>query len=295
MVEIDDIDDSDLERIREEEKEELPKVSASEIKVKAPYPDLNGVSPRVASKVQKALEKGRRYFGSSGASLTYQVNGVIKNEQLKADKAKIGLDGERETTKFLRDWMKDKPGVVLVDSVHINKDYKEHDTEDEMEEVLDEEEGVIDGKDTDHVLLIGDVVILVDTKRWKSKKRYAVNEHGSALRTNKNFPGGRIRMKNAIFLWRDYLDEDAVLIGIVFINSEETSVTRNYNWYKQSFRLVELDRMKEFLDEVWKNTCEDEDRKSINSSLVSQVVACAIKPDDDRKRVLNPQALKGFH
>lgn len=256
--------------------------------------DVAGVKTPVIEGVAKMLKKGRRYFGSSGASLTHQVSNPDAPDEIKPELAKIGLEGERETTKILRDWMADKPGVVLVDSVHINMDYKTANIDDEeIPEALDEETGLVDGKDTDHVLLIGNEVVLIDTKRWKKKRRYSISDSGNVLRANRDFPGGRVRMKHAIYLWVEYLHEDAVLNGIVFVNSEETSVTRNFNWYKQPFRLLEKDRFTEFLDEKW-NRVSESDRTTINPNLVAQVALSAIKPYDVYTQVFNEKALNEF-
>lgn len=276
------------------EKEPLPKVTPDQIEVGPVVDDIPGVKTEVAEDISKMLSKGRRYFGSSGASLTHQVNNPDEESGINPDLARAGLEGERDTTKVLRDWMADKPGIVLVDSVHINMDYKTAGLEEEeIPEALDEETGIVDGKDTDHVLLIGNEVVLIDTKRWKQKKRYSISDSGTVLRTNKEFPGGRVRMKHAIYLWAEYLHEDAILNGIVFINSDETSVTRNYNWYKQPLRLLEKDRFTEFLDEKWRRVSE-EDRTTINPNLVAQVALSAIKPFDIYTQVFNEKALNAF-
>lgn len=262
--------------------------SPTKITVESPAKTIEGVKPEVAAKIALMLQEGRRYFGSSGAALTHQVFNPDwrGKEGLKPELAKVGLDAERSTTKLLRKWMKDKPGVVLVDSAHIRGWGKE--------EVVDEELGLIDGGDTDHILIIGSEVILVDTKRWKSKRNYTVGDDGKVLRTGKPFPGGNVHMREAIHMWLDYLHEDASLTGIVLINAEETVVFRNRNWYTQSYRLVELDRFEELLNEKWEKYIDDYDKTYINSTIVSQVVVCAVKPYDEFKRVMSEQALKTF-
>lgn len=259
----------------------------SNIVVEPPARKIEGVKPHIAEKIAQMLRDGRRYFGSSGASLTHQVsNPSWADKGIKPELAKIGLDAERSTTKILREWMKDKPGVVLVDSCHIRGWGKE--------EVVDEEMGLIDGGDTDHVLIIGTEVILIDTKRWKSKRNYTVADDGRVLRTAKPFPGGNVHMREAIHMWLDYLHEDASLTGLVFINAEETQVFRNRNWYTQAYRLVELDRFLELLNEKWNNYVDEYDKEHINSTLVAQVVVSAVKPYDEFKRVISETALKGF-
>lgn len=257
----------------------------SSIVVLPPKASIEGVRTEVAVKVAEMLKAGKRYFGSSGASLTHQAfNPALRTEGLDPTLAKIGLDGERDTTTVLRKWMKDKPNVVLVDSVHIRGWGKEE---------IDPETGFIDGGDTDHVLLLGNEVILIDTKRWKGKRNYTVGDNGEALRSNKPFPGGNLHMKQAIHMWLDYLDEDAAITGIVCVNSEEVTVFRNRNWYTQSYRLVELDRFPELLDEKWK-AIDDYDKGHINSTLVSQVALNAVKPYDARERVFHMPSLAEF-
>lgn len=255
------------------------------ITVDPPAGDAGGVKPQVALKIAEMLRDGRRYFGSSGASLTHQAyNPEYESKGIKPELAKIGLEGERDTTTVLKRWIKDKPGAVLVDSVHVRGWGKEE---------VDEETGMIEGGDTDHVLIVGSEVILIDTKRWKSKRNYSVGDNGEALRSNKPFPGGNLHMQQAIHLWLDYLHEDASITGIVCINAEETVVFRNRNWYTKPYRLVEIGRFTELLDEKWK-MISDYDKTHINSTLVAQVVVGCVKPFDPYTRVFDKKALQNF-
>lgn len=261
-------------------------IRPEEISVDPPHDHIEGVKPKVALGITEMLKKGRRYFGSSGASLTQQAfNPAWDDKGIDKTLAKIGLEGERDTTTVLKRWMKDKPGAVLADSVHIKGFGKD--------ERVDEETGMIEGGDTDHVIIIGSEVILIDTKRWKSKKNYSVGDNGEALRTNKSFPGGNLHMRQALHLWLNYLDEDASVTGIVCINAEEVTVFRNRNWYTQAYRLVELARLEELLNEKWK-VIDDYDKRNINSTLVSQVVVGCQKPYDSYERVFSMPTLQEF-
>jgi len=255
------------------------------ITVEPPVKNIEGVTQEAAKMVQKALESGRRYFGSSAASLTHQVfNPEVINSGIKPELAKVGMEGERDTTRFLKKWIADKPNAVLIDSVHVRGWGKEE---------IDEETGFIDGGDTDHVIVIGNEVILIDTKRWKSKKNYTVSENGEALRTNQTFGGGKLNMKSALYLWLNFLHDSASLTGIVCINSEDIVVFRNRNWYTQSFRLVELARFEELLNEKWK-MISDRDKNRINTTLVSQIAVNAVKPFDSYSRVFDMNSLRDF-
>lgn len=265
---------------------EEEKIDPRSIVVDAPNNRIQGVKPAVAKKIEEVLKSGRRYFGSSGAYMTHQAFNSEYTEQEGANKeaAKEHLDGERDTTTFLKKWIKDKPGTVLIESVRVPF---------VDEEQIDPETGVIEGIDVDHVLLIGNEVILIDTKRWKKKKTYGVSEDGSALMTNKPFPGAHIYMSEYIQKWLDYLDEDACVTGIVCINQEEVSVVRNKNWYVNNYRLVELGRFEELLNDKWK-LVEDYDKTHINSTLVAQMVVRCQKPFDQYSKVFDMKTLRDF-
>ena len=129
------------------------------ITITPPIPDVEGVDHRISLKIAQMLQQGRRYFGSAGASLSHHANNPDYDSEFKRKLTSSGLEGERSTSKKIREWMRDKPNAVLIDSVHI----KGMGTE-----TIDPESGTVDGGDTDHILLIGSLVILIDSKRWKS-------------------------------------------------------------------------------------------------------------------------------
>lgn len=254
----------------------------SKVIIEPPLSNIEGVKDKVAVKIEKILKDGRRYFGSSGSAMTHQASSpeLDAKENLKRDVAKDYLEAERETTEFLKKWIKDKPNAVLIDSVYI-PDWENEDPE------VDEELGIFEGGDTDHILLIGNEILLIDTKRWKKKKNYSINDDGNALMTNKQFPGGEITMKEAIYSWLDYFEEeDASITGMVCINAEEATVLRNKNWFTQVYRLVEIDRFEELLDKKWEEI-DDEDKSRINSTLVAQSVVRCVKPFDIYSKVFS--------
>ena len=228
--------------------------------------------------VERMLEDGRRYFGSSGASLTHQIsNPEYEDKGIDSGLAKAGLDGEHKTSRLLLDWIEDKPNVILVDSVHL-KSYGE--------EEYNEETGTMEGGDTDHVLIIGSFVIIIDSKNWKGKRRYSINESGEVIRGNSTFPGGKINTVPASKLWAEALKPfRATISSIVSISSEKVMVTRDRNWWKQPYRLVTLEILEEFLDDVWEKL-PDKVKRDINVNLVAAVASNAIKPYDVYKEQL---------
>jgi len=259
---------------------------ADSIAVAPPKGNIEGVKPQVAQKISEMLKGGRRYFGSAGASLTHLASNPAYKvpEGFDRGSSRIGLEGERETSAFLQKWMKDKPNAVLIDSVHIRNWGQEE---------IDEETGLIEGGDTDHILIIGSEVLLIDTKRWKKKTSYQVADDGTITRANRAFPGGNVRATAAMHMWLDYLDADAKITTFICINTPEITVFRNRNWYQQSFRLVEIDRFEELLNTKYERI-DEEDKSTINSTLVAQVVVGAVKPYDEYQRVFAMDALNAF-
>lgn len=228
--------------------------------------------------IEKMLNKGRRYFGSSGASLTHQIsNPIYEGKGIDAGLARAGLEGEHKTSKLLLKWMKDKPNVILVDSVHL-KNYGE--------EIFDEDTGVFEGGDTDHVLIIGNLVVIIDSKNWKGKRRYNINDDGEVIRSNKAFPGGKVNTVRASKLWAEALKAHRITVSsIVNISSDKVMVTRDKNWWRQSFRLVTLETLEDFLDNVW-DKLPEQNKENINVNLVASIASNALKPYDIYKERL---------
>lgn len=255
---------------------------SDKVVIEPPFSYIEGVKPVVAKKIEDMLKKGRRYFGSSGAGMTHLASSpdYDEKENLNRELAKDNLEAEREITEFLQTWIKDKPGVVLIDALWI-PDWEKDDS------IEDPDLGLFEIGDTDHVLLIGDEILLIDTKRWKKKKNYSVDDDGSALMTNKPFPDNKITMMEGVYMWLDYFEnEEASITGIVCIKNEETTVLRNKNWFTNPYRLVEFDRFEELLNKKW-DEIDEEDRVRINTTTVAQCVVRCIKPFDSYTRVFS--------
>ena len=159
---------------------------------------FSNVSEKKVNIVSKALHKGKRHFGVAGASLTWLTSPKKKDLMPEGWKPQVIEEAklaEQRTSTTIRDWMKDKPAAVLIDSVHIRGIGEEN--------VVDEETGMVEGGDTDHVLIIGGAIFIIDTKNWRKKATYTVGGDGKVLRNNKPFPGGKVRLDNAVHRWFD--------------------------------------------------------------------------------------------
>lgn len=261
----------------------------SKIVVDPPIPNANGVKDELAYKIYDMLVKGRRYFGSSGASLSHHVNNPDYNSEFKSNLVSSGLEGERNTTKVLRQWMQDKPNVILLDSVHVRGMGQEN---------IDEETGQVDGGDSDHLLVINNNVYIIDSKRWKKRKIYSVNDKGTILRQNnkktkpQRFGGSNIHAKQAKFLWKKYLHHSAKINSIVCVNQENVFIRKDASWKKAGFRLYSIKELTDYLDYHYKRM-DEYDKSHVNSTIVSQIAVCCIKPFDSYKRVFNSN-IKNF-
>lgn len=236
----------------------------------------NGIGTKITQKqvdvVTKILNKGKREFGSAGASLTHQINDPkYKDVGIKPELAKAGLDGEKKTDAFLKDWLKDKPQAVLIRSVHVRGYGKD--------EEVDEETGTFDGGDTDHIIVVGNNIILVDSKNWKGQRKYELDEKGQILRSGKVFKGGKVGTVASMYLWRKYLEPFNIqdVDPIITITSDKVFVVRNNIWWRSPFHVISLEDLGMFLDAVWKKV-GGSNIQYIDANLVTAITINAIRP-----------------
>lgn len=257
--------------------------------------------------IAKALAAGKRHFGVSAASLSWMDGPDLKKNLPEDWDPKVlttALEAERDTTAKILKWMKDKPGVVLLDSLHIPG---------HGEEKIDEETGLLEGGDTDHILVIGRHIIIIDTKCWKKKARYSVQDDHTVLRNGREFPGGHVRINAAIHMWFDYVDsEDAEMTGAIMIENGdapdkkgewETSVFRGGSWWANLWFLLEPSRTIQWLDEHyaewggWDGATgqlkSPRELTVINPDLITQLAVTCVKPFDRRAGLINMAALRG--
>ena len=224
--------------------------------------------------VQKFIEqKGRRYFGSPGSGLFNQlIDPKYKEMGINRKAVEAGAKGEQSTSEVLRKWIDDKPNVVLVDSIHLKLD-----DEEEEETGVDEEEGSVNRLgDTDHLLIIGDTVIIIDSKNWKEKASYSVGEGGAILRSKNEFSGSHPNIVKSKFLWKKYYEGiDVSVQAFICIANPNSFIMRDNSWWSQgwkNFKLVNQETLIYFLDKLW----EEEGMKNIDYIHID-VVAKAVK------------------
>ena len=211
--------------------------------------------------VHAALTAGRRHFGAAGASLTHHVDNPNQPTEFSRGAIKAGIRGEQATSQAIQKWMQAHPSAVLIDSVHI----KNNNT------LLPDE----DKPETDHVLIIGNHVILIDSKRWKSKRKYSVNDKGTILRNGRTFPGGKVHARQATYLWSKHLGGSVKVNSIVCISSSQVYAEYRKDWPKIGFQLVTLEQLTKALDYQAKRIGSV---NTIRTDLVATVASSCIKP-----------------
>lgn len=246
------------------------------------------VRPEVADRIFHSLESGRRYFGSAGASLTHHANNPDFSTPFGRQVVRAGMEGERSTSRVIREWMEKYPGAVLIDSVHIKGMGRK-----DVDPDAAAQDG--DGPDTDHVLIVGSSVFTIDSKRWKSRRKYSVSDKGVVLRSGRSFPGGRVHARQARGLWSKYLGKNVRVNSIVCVNNDKVFVQFQKGWPKHGFQLVGIDNLTRSLDYRMKNHLSENDLSTIDSGLVAKVAMCCIKPYDGYTKVFsNMDAIRNF-
>lgn len=174
------------------------------------------------TEVKAELKDGKKIFGTAAASLTWGIDGNRMLPQLAA-----GKEGENQTANTLRELVEKTKGLYLFHSLS-----------------WPDSNG-----DTDHVMLYGNTILIIDSKRWKGARKYSVTPGGEIKRGTVAFPEGKVKIRYALNSWRKMFPNHKVL-GMVTIAQEKVFVVRDQNWYKAPFRLVENEKLIEFLEEM---------------------------------------------
>lgn len=218
------------------------------------------------------IDKNRRYFGIAAASLQNQLDDPkYKEYNVNSKVIGIGISGEKKTSLTLREWISDKPEIVLVDSISLPIN--------DMEPEEDGEEGQLDLGDTDHLLIIGDNLVIIDSKNWKAKTTYSVDaEKKEILRGKKSFKGGKPRIQQSRYLWNEYYQDVGVenIYTFVCISDEEVNIVRDKAWWQVGYKLVNQKTLIHFLDKLYEKIQTEE--KKIRVELVALALTGLVKP-----------------
>jgi len=180
--------------------------------------------------VKKALQDGAKTLGTAAASLTWGIDGNRMIPVLEA-----GKEGEKQTAVILDRMAKEIPEMFVFHSLS-----------------WPESQG-----DTDHIVVYGNLVVVIDTKRWKSSRKYSITPSGSIMRGTVPFPEGKVKIGYALKVWRKKLPGTKVK-GVVTIAQDKVFVVRDKNWYRAPYSLVESEKLEEYLKDLFaKNSSAD--------------------------------------
>lgn len=210
------------------------------------YPELD--------KLKDLIKSGETIFGDPAACLTWGIDGNRMLPQLQ-----FGIEGEKQTASTLKSIAENNPGMFIFHSLS-----------------WPESSG-----DTDHVVIYGNNLIVIDSKRWKKARKYSVTASGTILRGTVPFDSGKVKVRYAVNHWKKLFPEMKVT-GVVTIAQEKVFVSRDRNWYTAPYRLVENEKLAEFLTETFEKTRN----KQVSGSTLVKLGAYCIKERDRRAEII---------
>lgn len=223
-----------------------------------------GVPSSALEATKRLIKEGRQVFGVPAASLTWGIEGKVSTD------VGAGIEGEKKTALILGEWVKKHPTALVFHSV-----------------LWPGVEG-----DTDHIVIIGKQFILIDSKRWKSKRTYSVTAKGEIMRGKVPFPEGKVKMGGALRSWRDVVGARTRVSGLVCVAQDEVFVPYDQNWKKAPYRLVTAEKLDEFLDNFVEKNAPGEKADFVDLGIVMEVIFRLVKPRDRRSELINTQAWK---
>jgi hypothetical protein len=216
-----------------------------------------------AEEMKQLIRSGQKVFGVPAASLTWGIDGNRMKASLMP-----GMEGERHTAKILDAFAAKTPGVFVFHSLS-----------------WPESNG-----DTDHILVYKDLVVVIDSKRWKAQRKYSVTDKGAIKRGTVYFPQGRVKIGYALKSWRKKTPKDVKVMGIVCIAQQKVFVSRDKNWYKAPYRLVESEKLVEQLEFMIDK--HKTSKQGVSGALLLYFTKLLVKPRDILSEILNKEALE---
>lgn len=235
----------------------------SSLKLAIPPQLPTGVTQRAFDTVLRLVKNGQQVFGTPSSSLTWGIG-----DEKIGDEVKAGIEGEKMTAGVLEDWIKSYPNVLLFNSVRWPG---------------------VEG-DSDHMLLVGRQIVIIDSKRWKSKRKYSVMPNGSIKRGTVPFPEGNVKMLPAMKSWAKIFQKGIRIHGIVCVAQDEVFVPYDENWKRAPFKLVTIEQLPSFLDGFIKRQSE-RDKMLVDAGLAASLAIRLIKPRDRRSELINVKGI----
>jgi hypothetical protein len=210
------------------------------------------------------LRSGKRIFGVPAASLSWGIDG----DRMKASLTP-GIEGEKQTAAILAELAEQVPEMFVFHSLS-----------------WPESNG-----DTDHIVVYGNTVIVIDSKRWKSTRKYSITAKGEIMRGTVHFTEGKVKIGYALKSWRKKLPPELKVMGVVSLAQEKVFVARDKNWFKAPYRLVEAEKLSAHLLSTFKkNPIKD----PVKGSTLVYLAKLLVKPRDRRAEIINLDGARRF-
>lgn len=203
------------------------------------------------------VKSGERIFGEHGSSLTWGINGSTGGA------VTAGGEGEKEVGKLLDEYAHKHPNVFVFHSIQWPGS----------------------NGDTDHMIVCGQLALIIDAKRWKAKRKYSVTPKGAVLRGTVAFPEGKVKMMPAMSAWRKQFGNNIKVSGVVCIAQKEVFVPYDKNWHTAPYRLVTSERLHEYLDTFLGKSPQA--KKKLDPQMLITVGTKVIKARDRRAEIIN--------
>lgn len=205
----------------------------------------------------------QRVFGQPGASLTWGIGGS------NSAAVTAGGEGEKQVGKILNEYAENNPGVFIFHSTQ-----------------WPGSKG-----DTDHILICGKLMLIIDAKRWKGKRKYSVTPKGTILRGTVPFEEGKVKMMPAMAAWRKELEREVKVMGVVCIAQEEVFVPYDKNWHSAPYRLVTAEKLVEYLDQLLSKSKQAKEKPS--GKVLLNITEKVIKARDRRSEIIKTHFMNG--
>lgn len=217
------------------------------------------------AEIEALIQVNNKVYGEPGASLTWGIDGVRQSDVIIA-----GREGELATAKVLEEFAEKIKGVRVFHSLRF--------------------EGSMG--DTDHAVVYKDLVIIIDSKRWKGLRKYSITPTGEIKRGTVAFEEGKVKIAGALGMWKKRL-KGAFVKGMVAISQDEVFVLRDRNWYRAPFRLVELEKLEAEILTTLKNHKPAPTYKD-NAGLVRTLAGWCVKSYDPRAGLIQGSTANPF-
>lgn len=208
--------------------------------------------------LDRMLESGTKIFGEPGASLTWGIGGH------KNISTSLGESGEKETGEILNQYVQNTDNAYVCHSV----------------------KSTLTQGDIDHVLIQDNVIVMIDSKKWKGARKYSIGDKYNIVRGRVSFPEGYVKAGETRAKMQEKFPNNKVR-SVICIAQTKVFVVKNANWYKAPYRLIELEKLDEFLQQNLEKSSRQTD-----FNVVKHFASMCVTADNIRDRVIrNPDQM----